>query len=321
MTAWLTRLRSVVNARILVRIWLPCLVLASVAGNLCAAGQAQALAVPPAPTDIPVVDQTKTLTDEQKQQLAAKIAKERAATGNQIAVLMISSLQGEAIEDYSLQVARGWGIGQKDRNSGVLLLVAKDDRRLRIEVGYGLEGALTDIRSGQIIRDRITPQFKTGNYFLGISNGLDSIITAIHGEKDPNLKPEAASDRKGSGIWSIIGNVWWLFILIPVWLSSILGRTKSWWAGGVLGGVAGGVIGIFAGFVFTGLAAIIGLAIIGLVFDRFVSKNYQQAASGGRSRPSWWAGGPWIGGGGTGGSSGGGFGGGSFGGGGSSGSW
>ncbi len=203
----------------------------------------------------------------------------------------------------------------------MLLLVAKDDRRLRIEVGYGLEGALTDIRSGQIIRDRITPQFKEGKYYEGIDSGLDGIITAINGEKDPNLKPESATQESSSGSnW--LSFIWVLFV-VPVWLGSILARTKSWWLGGVLGGIAGVVIAIFVGFLFWGIAAMVILALLGLLLDKSVSDNYRKAAKGDKNAPSWWAGGPWIGGGGPNGGSGGfgGFGGGSFGGGGSSGSW
>nr|AIA14161.1 Repair protein [uncultured bacterium]AIA14199.1 Repair protein [uncultured bacterium] len=287
-------------------------------------GTVQALEVPPAPKDIPVVDQTNTLSDEQKQSLAAKIAAERKATGNQVGILMIKSLDGEALEDYSIKVARGWGIGQKDRDSGVLLLVAKDDRKLRIEVGYGLEGALTDAQSGRIIRDRITPQFRQGNYYQGVDSGVDGIILAIHGEKDPNLKPEGATSSSGPKWSGMIEPIIFGLLFIPVWLGSILARTKSWWAGGVIGGVVGGIISIFAGFLFIGLAAIVGLALLGLIFDKIVSDNYKKAAKGDRDTPSWWAGGPWIGGGGSGGGGGGGFGGfsgGSFGGGGSSGSW
>lgn len=280
---------------------------------------ARALDVPPRPTDIPVVDQTGTLTGEQKQALAKRIADERQATGNQIAVLMVKSLEGQAIEDYSLAVARDWGVGQKERNSGVLLLVAKDDRRMRIEVGYGLEGALTDIRSGQIIRDRIAPKFREGKYYEGLNEGLSGIITAIHGEKDPNLKPETASRPDGSGFPAEA--LFWGIFIIPAWLGSMLARTKSWWLGGVLGAVGGIIIGIFMGFVFIGIAAIAILTILGLLFDRAVSANYHKRTSR-NDTPSWWAGGPWIGGGGAGGSGGfGGFGGGSFGGGGSSGKW
>lgn len=305
MSHWFTRVRWVIASAIVMVAAIPIAV--------------SALDVPPAPTDIPVVDQTNTLSAEQKQALAAKIAKERADTGNQVAILMIKTLDDQAIEDYSLAVARGWGIGQKDRNSGVLLLVAKDDRRLRIEVGYGLEGALTDIRSGQIIRDRITPQFKDGKYYEGIDSGLDGIITAINGEKDPNLKPESVGQGSSSNSW--LSYIWILFV-IPVWLGSILARTKSWWLGGVLGGVAGVVIALFVGFLFWGIIAMVVLALLGLLLDKSVSDNYRKAAKGDSDTPSWWAGGPWIGGGGRGGDGGfGGFSGGSFGGGGSSGSW
>jgi uncharacterized protein len=280
-----------------------------------------ALAVPPAPTDIPIVDQTNTLSEGQKQTLAAKIAKERSETGNQIAVLMVKSLEGESLEDYSLNVARGWGIGQKERNSGVLLLVAKDDHRLRIEVGYGLEGALPDARASHIINDRITPQFKQAKFYEGIDSGLDGIITAIHGEKDPNLKPEGQAAKSWTK-W--IEPLLFGIFVVPIWLGSILARTKSWWAGGVIGGVGGVVVGFIFGFLFVGLVAVPVMVLLGLLFDKLVSDNYRKAAKGSRNRPSWWAGGPWIGGGGIGGGGSGGFGGfsgGSFGGGGSSGSW
>jgi uncharacterized protein len=296
-----------------------------VAGQLFLSAQVSALDIPAVPKDVPIVDQTNTLSQEQKQSLANKISKERGQTGNQVGILMIKSLEGDSLEDYSLRVARGWGIGQKDRNSGVLLLVVKDDRKLRIEVGYGLEGALTDARSSQIIRNRITPQFKEGKYFEGIDAGVDGILLAIHSEADPNLGTSKADDK---GFWE--GLPWevifWVVIFVPMWVGSMLARTKSWWAGGVIGGGAGVALGFFFGFLFVGIIAIVGLAILGLLFDKAVSNNYQKhAKKKGSGPPSWWAGGSWIGGGGIGnsGSSGGfgGFSGGSFGGGGSSGSW
>jgi uncharacterized protein len=278
-------------------------------------GTAFALDVPKAPTDVPILDQTKTLTAEQKADLAKIIADERTHSGNQIGVLMIPTLEGEVLEEYSIEVARQWGIGTKERNSGVLLLVVKDDRRMRIEVGYGLEGALTDIRSGQIIRDRIRPQFQQGNYYEGIKSGLQGITAAIHDEVDPALKSEPA--KKSPSIpWEFIFAA---IFIIPSWLASILARTKSWWAGGILGGIVGLVIAIFVGFLFWGLISIIGLALVGLLFDRAVSGNYQKRASEGLA-PSWWAGGTHLGGGGRSGGFGG-FGGGGFGGGGASGDW
>lgn len=277
---------------------------------------ASALEVPPKPTDIPVVDQTNTLSPEQKATIAAKIAEERAATGNQIAVLMIPTLGDDALENYSLNVAREWGIGSKERNTGVLLLVVKDDRKLRIEVGYGLEGALTDIRSNQIIRDRIRPAFQKGDYFSGIQSGVEGIILAVHEEVDPNLS-KATTSGAAHFPWEMV--MFAAFFGFS-WLGSILGRTKSWWAGGVIGGILGVIAGFIFGFLFIGVISIFILTLLGLLFDKVVSANYRSHASHGDA-PSWWAGGPFIGGGRSGGGGFGGFGGGSFGGGGASGDW
>lgn len=279
--------------------------------------QSAALQVPPVPTDIPIVDQTNTLTAEQKAAIADKIANERKATGNEIAVVMIRSLEGDALEDYSLRVARTWGIGQKERNSGVLLLIVKDDRKLRIEVGYSLEGALTDIRSNQIIRDRILPAFQNDDYFGGIEAGVDGIALAVHDEVDPNLAEQPA-DMSWTGFpWEFI-----LFIGFTVfsWLGSMLARTKSWWAGGVIGGGLGVASGLIIGSLLIGIVATLTLTFFGLLLDRAVSANYRSHARHGDA-PSWWAGGPYIGGGRSSGGGFGGFGGGGFGGGGSSGSW
>lgn len=272
------------------------------------------LAVPPVPTDIPIVDQTNTLDEMQKKSLAEIIANERQHSGNQIAVLMIPSLEGEVLEDYSLEVARTWGVGTKERNSGVLLFVAKNDRKVRIEVGYGMEGALTDIRSGQIIRNRITPEFKQGRFYEGIKSGVEGIALAIHDETDPKATTETASGSSEFP-WELM--LMAIFI-IPSWLGAILGRTKSWWLGGVIGVLAG--IGLWAIFgMVIGIIAVIGLMLSGLLFDYVVSKNYRRHADIGDS-PSWWAGGTFLGGGGGSGGFGG-FGGGGFGGGGASGDW
>lgn len=272
-----------------------------------------ALEVPPAPTDMPIVDQTATLTNSQKSILATKIAAERQKSGNQIAIVMIPSLEDEALEEYSLDIAREWGIGTGENNNGILLFVAKDDRRLRIEVGTGLEGALTDVQAGRIIRNEISPLFREGKYYEGIDAGIMSIIAAINGEYTA-----ASSDTSAtSSPWGYI--VVFGFIVLS-WLGSILGRTKSWWAGGVIGGVAGGVIGLLASSLAAGAVAVAILGVLGLIFDKIVSANYRSHASRGES-PSWWAGGGYLGGGGGGSGGFGGFGGGGFGGGGASGDW
>ena len=275
-----------------------------------------ALDVPARPTDIPVVDQTNTLNDQQKTALAEQIAAERSASGNQIAILVIPSLENDALEDYSLRVAREWGVGTGENNNGVLLLIAKDDRKLRIEVGTGLEGALTDVQAGRIIRNDIAPLFREDKYAEGIQAGLTSIIAAVNGEYVASV----TDDESGSSFpWEFV-LVFGFFALS--WLGSILARTKSWWAGGIVGGAAGGIIGLIAGSLIVGAIGVVALAIIGLILDKIVSANYKSHASRG-DKPSWWAGGGFLGGGGprSGGGGFGGFGGGGFGGGGSSGGW
>lgn len=272
-----------------------------------------ALDVPPKPADIPIVDQTNTLTAEQKASLAAKIADERKKSGNQIAIVMIPTLADESLEDYSLDIARQWGIGTSENNNGILLFVAKDDKRIRIEVGRGLEGALTDVQSNRIIRNQITPQFRESRYYEGIAAGLTSIIAAIHGEytaADTEPAPVSGFPWEAVLVFGFMGFSW---------LGSVLARTKSWWAGGVVGGVAGGIIGLIAASVVTGIIGVVVLAALGFLFDKAVSSNYQSRARRGDA-PSWWAGGTTLGGGGSSGGFGG-FGGGGFGGGGSSGSW
>ena len=277
---------------------------------------ASALEIPAQPTDIPIVDQTNTLTQEQKTTLAQQIADERLKSGNQIAIVIIPTLANESLEDYSLKIARQWGIGTGENNNGVLLFIAKDDRRLRIEVGTGLEGALTDAQSGRIIRNEITPPFQQGKYYEGVEAGLTSIIAAINGE----YVASATTDEQNTGFpWELV----LVFGAIAIsWLGSVLARTKSWWAGGVVGAGAGGIIGLIAGSLLAGLIGAGVLVIVGLLFDKLVSANYQAHSRHG-PKPSWWAGGGFLGGGRPGGGGGGfgGLGGGGFGGGGSSGSW
>lgn len=294
-------------------------VVASIAVALAVSAGAAALEVPKAPTlDVPIVDQTGTLTAGQIQQLADTIATSRKEKSYQIGILIIPTLgNDEYLEGYSLKVARGWGIGEKDTSNGVLLLIVKDDRKLRIEVGRGLEGDLTDVRANRIIRNVITPKFKEGKYFEGISEGVNSIQLAVAAKPDP-----AAAKTTESVDWgAVVSTAVFIGIAVLSWLGAVLGRSKSWWAGGVIGAVAGLVLMVIFGFAIWAIIGFIGLIFGGLGFDYLVSKNYKAHAAD-HTNPAWWAGGTWGGGGGGwGGSSGGGFGGGGFSGGGSSGSW
>ena len=282
---------------------------------------ASALAVPKTPTlDVPIVDQTNTLSPEQINQLAAKIAESRKEKSYQIGILMIPSLgSDEYLEGYSIKVAREWGIGEKDASNGVLLLIAKDDRKLRIEVGRGLEGDLTDVRANRIIRNVITPQFKQGKYYEGIKDGVNSIQLAVAGKADS--KSATAEEPVDWG--AIVTTALFFGVGIISWLGALLGRSKGWWAGGVIGGVAGIVLMLVFGFAIWAILGFVGLILGGLGFDYLVSKNYKSHVAD-HTNPAWWAGGTWGGGssgGWGGGSGGGGFGGGGFSGGGSSGGW
>jgi len=132
-----------------------------------------------------VTDVTGTLADAQRASLEQTLQAFEAKKGSQISVLMVPTTAPETIEQYSLRVVEQWKLGRKNIDDGVLLIIAKDDRTLRIEVGYGLEGALTDATSSRIINETIVPRFRQGDYYSGVAAGLDSIMRVIDGEPLP----------------------------------------------------------------------------------------------------------------------------------------
>lgn len=296
--------------------WRRWLAIVSAVGIVCAvlATTISALAVPTAPPlDVPIVDQTSTLSSSDIQQLATQIATSRAQKSYQIGILIIPTLgSDEYLEGYSLKVARQWGIGEKDKDNGVLILVAKNDRKMRIEVGRGLEGDLTDARANRIIREVLSPAFRKGDFAGGLSAAVDSIQKAVSMQADPKLVSSGSAGGM-SGIADALPTVLFFSLFGLSWVGSMLARSKSWWAGGIVGGVVGVVVALFGGWVWwtVGLTAL--LVLVGLLLDFLVSKNYHQHRKEG-SLPSWWAGGGSLGGGGW-------SGGGGFSGGGSSGSW
>ncbi|MFH1427644.1 MAG: TPM domain-containing protein [Patescibacteria group bacterium] len=261
-----------------------------------------------------VNDYTNTLTTEQKGLLENKLTQFEKDTSNELAVVIISSLEGDTIENFAVELFKEWGIGKKDKDNGILMLVALVDRKMRIEVGYGLEGALTDAQSSWIINDVMKPAFRNNNYYNGINEAADKIILATKGEYVPSANDqENMEDKLGVGMGIIF-----FAIFAFIWLASILGRSKSWWLGGVLGVIAGIILGLIKGFIFFGIISIVILLPVGLLFDYFVSKQYKVGKAKGHI--PWWTGGSW-GGGSSGGGGFGGFGGGMSGGGGSSGGW
>lgn len=255
-----------------------------------------------------VVDLTATLSADQAAALEQKLKAFEDRKGSQLAVLIVPTTQPETIEQYALRVVEQWKLGRKKVDDGALLLIAKNDRKLRIEVGYGLEGALNDATSKRIIDEVITPKFRNGDFAGGISDGADRILKVIDGEPLPAPKPEGELPDL-----SLIGE-YFPFLLIVVLVGGGIFRAIF---GRLLGSlVAGGGVAFFIWFFLGALsiAAIGGLIafVVTMIGDSIVS-------SGGGGRGGY--GGGFSSGGSS--SSGGGFsgGGGSFGGGGASGSW
>lgn len=140
-----------------------------------------------------VTDETATLTSEQRAALERTLQAFEAKKGSQISVLIVPTTQPETIEQYSIRVVEQWKLGRKRVDDGVLLIVAKDDRTLRIEVGYGLEGALTDATSNRIIDETIVPRFQQGDFYGGVAAGVDSIMHVVDGEALPPPQQHAGS--------------------------------------------------------------------------------------------------------------------------------
>lgn len=294
------------------------IVLSLVFAMVCVVGvgaSAHALDIPVAPSlDRPIVDTTATLSPDQIDKLSHQIATSRSEKSFQIGILMIPSLDGAVLEEYSLNVARKWGIGDAT-NNGALLIVVKNDRKMRIEVGRGLEGDLTDTRAAKIIQTSLAPKFRSGDYYGGISDGVDSIQRAISKQADPRLSDDTPSF---GSVLDAIPFILFVIFFVFSWLASILARSKSWWAGGVIGATIGVIAVAASGVHPLSVIALGTLVSFGLLIDYLVSRNYHKSIANG-TIPSWWAGGTHLGGGSIGG--GGGFGGGGFSGGGSSGSW
>jgi uncharacterized protein len=262
-----------------------------------------------------VVDQTATLSSGDVASLQQTLKDFEARKGSQIAVLIVPTTAPETIEQYSLRVAESWKIGRKKTDDGAIVVVAKDDRKLRIEVGYGLEGALTDVTSKRIIDEVITPKFRSGDFAGGISAGVDRIIRVIDGEKLPAPEPR----QQPSSDWLSHIDLLNPFTLFAVFIvGSILRATL----GRLIGAVAtGGVVGLLAWLIAGSLVGSIIAAFIAFVVTMFAETPTSSGHGVGRGWSGGYGGGSYSGGSSSSGSSDSGGGGGSFGGGGASGSW
>lgn len=275
------------------------------------AGLAQPLQPIP-PLGARVIDQTGTLDATQRQALEDKLAIFERERGSQVVVLLVRTTAPEDIFGYTQRLGDAWKIGRKEVGDGVLLVVAKDDRALRIATAKAVEGAIPDVIAGRIIEQVITPRFRQGDFAGGLDAGVDQILARLRGEELPLPAAGPAADESD---W--IGLLVVLFVALPL-ITTVLRRIL----GRLLGGLASG--GVVAALVwdFTGLLWLAGAAALVAAVLALLLPSLPLRGGRGPRGPGGWGGGP--GGGGFGGGSGGGFssgGGGNFGGGGSSGRW
>ncbi|HCT2509157.1 TPA: TPM domain-containing protein, partial [Aeromonas dhakensis] len=197
-----------------------------------------------------VVDEANLMSRKQAHQLTQQLATFEKRSGIQLVVVSIDTLAGDTIEEYGYQLGRHWGIGQKGKDNGVLLLIAQDERKVRIEVGYGLEGALPDAIAANIIQTRILPAFKRGDMVAGVVAGSQAIMQALAGEYKP---VDNASKDKLGGPWLFI-----LMVIVMIVLHNLRGggggggrggrRRAAYLAGGFGAGRSGGGFGGGGGF-------------------------------------------------------------------------
>ena len=265
-----------------------------------------------------VVDQAQILDEATEASLREKLEAHEVATSNQLVVVTIPDLQGFAIADYANRLGRHWGIGTADKNNGVILLIAPEERKLRIEVGYGLEGALPDVTASLIIQREIYPHFRNSDYAGGVTQGVDNILEAIAGEYTPSPEPTKAGDKFNENV----GGFMPLFFLAVFFIPELLRRRGMRRVGNAAfpAGFVGLMATVISGNFLVGL--ILTVLVFGLVFMISSFKPPDQSSGNNHNRPDrrndWDRG---RRGGGFGGRGGFGGGGGSFGGGGASGSW
>lgn len=322
-----------------------------IAGALLAPAFGLAYTSPGAPTGY-VNDFADVLTREEERALESTLSAFEQETSHEIAVAVIPLLEGDDIESYANTLFREWGIGKADANNGVLLLVAIEDRKMRIEAGYGLEGALTDTEAKRIIDKTIAPQFKASRYAAGIEDGVERIMSEVSGEAVPSAAPVESDGWQlmddGEGLvkavtlffgfsFLLLVFLLWSFVLLRIVATGVLvalGKSPSWWMGGVLGA---GLWLLIWGVERIPLWLLVVFVGVGLGLDFAASRLYPKYVSAKKKRRwLWWVFVPYAvqsrgkrsgksnwrsGGGSSGGGGFGGFGGGSSGGGGASGGW
>jgi uncharacterized protein len=199
-----------------------------------------------------VNDYARMLSSYTEKRLEGILRDLEKTDSTQIVILTIPSLEGEVLEEFSIKLAETWKIGQKGLDNGAILLIAKDDRKIRIEVGYGLEGSLTDLMSGRIVQNVILPRFRAGNFDQGVLDGVQAMVGVVRGEYTAPEKIRSRKGSKGDGTHPLVVG-WMLFVFLIVffgWFRRLFGRRGSrrsskgaiFW-GGIGGGFSSGGFG------------------------------------------------------------------------------
>jgi uncharacterized protein len=238
----------------------------------------------PSPTGY-VNDFAYLLSDSSRAELEARLVKLEKETSAEVSVVTIMSLEGDNIEDYAAGLFQSWGIGKKNKDNGVLFIIALFDRAVRIEVGYGLESVLTDGRAGRILDREVLPNFKNDNYEQGIQAGVAAIESYIR-DGTPPVFPEDNFLQRFLNRSDFVLPIAIGLGIFTIYLAGFMARTKSFWLGGVWGFVVGVLVGFIWGKLFAVIALPIALTGLGTLFDWILSRNYRAHKAAGKST-SW----------------------------------
>ena len=224
------------------------------------------------------------LSAETRASLEADLAQLEKDTSAQVAVVTVSSLDGDTVEGYAVSLFEDWGIGQASQDNGVLFLIALTEHQTWIEVGYGLEPILTDGRCGRILDDFVIPSFKAGDYDTGIAQGTAAIVSYIRDGTPPGpLEDNPVQESIGDYVPLLM----WLGI-ITVYLLGFMARSKSIWLGAIWGIIAGGILGIATGNTAATIGFPIAGGVLGALLDSILSRNYKTRVASGKST-SWFS--------------------------------
>jgi len=219
-----------------------------------------------------VSDFANILTDDQENTINRKIEDLEKSSSNEIAVVTIISLENDSIENYAVKLFEEWAIGKTKKDNGLLLIVSMNDKKSRIEVGYGLEGALTDIQSYRILENYLTPKFKEQKYFEGLNNTVDQLILVTKGEYTNDTSANVEKQISDFISFIVNGGIFCFFFPLLIFATLMAKSRNSYWLGGILGVIIGVITFFVIGLTLLSVGLFILAIIIGFIADFIFSK-------------------------------------------------